>query len=90
MKLNLGCICEAGGSWKNHTGSWRAFRPVLDEDKCIGCGICETYCPDGSVEVRDKIAVFNLKYCKGCGICMVECPRDAIRMVEERGTVANE
>ncbi len=85
MKLNIGCICGPGGSRKNMTGSWRAFRPVVDEEKCVGCGICETYCPDASIKIVDNIAEINLNYCKGCGICKNECPRDAIKMIEEGG-----
>ncbi|MEC9488835.1 MAG: 4Fe-4S binding protein [Halanaerobium sp.] len=85
MKLNFGCISEAGGSWANHTGSWRTFRPVVEEESCIGCGICETFCPDGAIEIEERLAVVNLDYCKGCGICQHECPRDSIEMVQEGG-----
>ena len=64
------------------TGNWRAIRPVVDESKCIKCGLCETYCPDGCVELDEGVS-FDLEYCKGCGICAEECPREAISMVRE-------
>jgi len=83
MKLTTGGVCKSGGSWKNHTGTWRVFRPVLDEEKCIGCGYCETFCPEATVEVQGNIAVFDYTYCKGCGICQQECPVEAIEMKEE-------
>ena len=65
------------------TGTWRSFRPVVDEKKCIGCGICEMYCPEASIEVTDQKAKINYTYCKGCGVCANECPKDAIEMVSE-------
>ncbi|HAA83498.1 MAG TPA: pyruvate ferredoxin oxidoreductase, partial [Thermodesulfobacterium commune] len=33
-------ILEPGNSKKFKTGDWRAFRPVLDKEKCIKCGMC--------------------------------------------------
>ena len=65
------------------TGTWRTFRPVVDEEKCIGCGICEMYCPEASVKIVDKKAKINYDYCKGCGVCSNECPQDAIQMIPE-------
>jgi len=65
------------------TGTWRTFRPVVDEDKCIGCGVCDMYCPEASIEIVKKIAQINYDYCKGCGVCANECPQDAISMIPE-------
>jgi pyruvate ferredoxin oxidoreductase delta subunit len=64
------------------TGNWRAIRPVVDESACIKCGLCVTYCPDGCVELNEKVE-FDLDYCKGCGICAEECPKEAISMEKE-------
>lgn len=64
------------------TGNWRAIRPEVDESKCIKCGLCVTYCPDGCVELNEKVE-FDLDYCKGCGVCAEECPKEAITMVKE-------
>jgi len=62
----------------------RAFRPVIDQEKCRRCGICETYCPEGViVKIGDDYQI-DLRYCKGCGICANECPFDAITMVREK------
>ena len=85
MKLNPGGITEAGLAKKNRTGDWRYFLPVIDQDKCSGCGICELFCPDSSIEIKEKRYTINLYYCKGCGICAKECPRLAITMQTERG-----
>jgi pyruvate ferredoxin oxidoreductase delta subunit len=65
------------------TGTWRTFRPVVDPEKCIGCGICEMYCPEASVKILDQKAQIDYDYCKGCGVCANECPQEAITMIRE-------
>ncbi|MEA3485168.1 MAG: 4Fe-4S binding protein [Candidatus Aerophobetes bacterium] len=79
-----GLILEAGNAEKYETGSWRAFRPIRDEEKCTNCLICWIYCPDSSIIVEEgKIKGIDYTHCKGCGICAAQCPRKAIKMVEE-------
>ncbi len=83
MKLNIGGITEAGVSkHKNFTGSWRFFAPVIDEEKCNGCGICELFCPESCITIED-VARPDSRFCKGCGICSKECIKSAIKMEEE-------
>ncbi len=66
------------------TGEWRTFRPVLDAEACIACGICYLYCPDGVIICQeDSIPEIDYIYCKGCGICAAVCPKDALQMVRE-------
>ena len=72
---------DPGWSLENPTGSWRSERPVTDQDRCNGCGICWLYCPD-NVLSRDGRTV-DLDYCKGCGICARVCARGAITMERE-------
>ncbi|MEM2376853.1 MAG: 4Fe-4S binding protein, partial [Sulfolobales archaeon] len=50
--------------------------------KCIGCGICLSYCPRGAIKLDPKICkayVVNGE-CTECGTCLrvVICPREAI------------
>ncbi len=81
-----GLILEPGNSAAYHTGSWRTFRPVWNEENCIQCLFCYIYCPDSSVIVEGgKRKGFDYRYCKGCGICAQECPAKvkAITMVDE-------
>jgi len=62
------------------TGSWRVFVPVVDRERCNGCGICLLFCPDA---VIGRDLSIDLAYCKGCGICANECPKKAIAMIRE-------
>ncbi len=73
-----GIITDVGNTTINKTGTWRTFRPIVDKDKCIGCGICERFCPDGCIEIINKKCEIDYDYCKGCLICMNECPVKAI------------
>jgi heterodisulfide reductase subunit A len=56
----------------------------VDETLCTGCGICESVCPYGAVEVVDteegrRAQVTGVK-CKGCGTCGSSCIKKAIKM----------
>ena len=61
----------------------RSNKPVIDETKCIKCGVCQGFCPEGTILVQEDGVIVDLRYCKGCGICANECPVGAIEMVRE-------
>jgi len=88
-----GIIFEAGNSIYYETGSWRTYRPVWDEEKCINCLRCFYLCPDSAILIKDgKVAGIDFRYCKGCGVCAHECP-DKVQALEmvlegEEGKVA--
>lgn len=53
----------------------------LDEEKCVGCGMCLFVCPhavlrrvNGRVEIRDRDA------CMECGACSQNCPVKAVNV----------
>jgi pyruvate ferredoxin oxidoreductase delta subunit len=83
--IEIGAIVTEPGSTRQYkTGDWRSQRPTYDFKKCIKCGICYIYCPEGCVYQNDEGCFeANLFYCKGCGICSHECPTGVITMVEE-------
>jgi 2-oxoacid:acceptor oxidoreductase delta subunit (pyruvate/2-ketoisovalerate family) len=81
--VNMGGVVESPGSTRsNKTGSWRTFKPLIT-DRCTACGICEWYCPEGAIEIKEvngkKRAVIDYDFCKGCMICVVECPQKVIK-----------
>jgi 2-oxoacid:acceptor oxidoreductase delta subunit (pyruvate/2-ketoisovalerate family) len=79
-----GLVLEPGSAIEYETGTWRAFRPIIELEKCTHCMFCWIYCPDGAILVEDsKVKGIDLKHCKGCGICAQECPRKVITMMEE-------
>jgi len=78
-----GVLHEAGSSLKYKTGDWRAFKPLVNKEKCSNCLLCWIYCPDSAILRREKWVEVNYDYCKGCGICARECPLKVIEMVEE-------
>jgi len=53
-----------------------ATTAVLDERKCISCGLCVASCPFGAISLADKRIEEVL--CKGCGSCVATCPTGAI------------
>ncbi|MEM0014402.1 MAG: 4Fe-4S binding protein [Zestosphaera sp.] len=88
-------VLEPGSTRRYKTHDWRTLRPIINQDKCIRCRICWSYCPDSAILELDKTYVTSAKrkydvtyevdydYCKGCGICAQECPVKAIEMVPE-------
>lgn len=54
-----------------------------DPDVCIGCGVCETVCPQAAVRLTSgpaAHAVVDPNVCRGCGICSADCPSGAIQL----------
>ncbi|MBN3036879.1 MAG: 4Fe-4S binding protein [Candidatus Diapherotrites archaeon] len=78
-----GIVYEAGNSKEYKTGSWRSSKPSVDKAKCIKCGQCAMYCPEGCIKITESGAEVDYDYCKGCLICMVQCPVKAIAEKEE-------
>lgn len=78
--LTVGATCIGGGSKNVCTGVWRQITPVVEQTKCVKCGICAEFCPDCAIAVDENGAHIDMFYCKGCGICMNECRVEAITM----------
>lgn len=56
----------------------------IDQDLCIGCGLCTKACHQGAIQLVDgKAKLVSDSYCDGLGMCLPNCPVDAIQLVEK-------
>jgi NAD-dependent dihydropyrimidine dehydrogenase PreA subunit len=52
---------------------------ALDEQACIGCGMCLTVCPQAVFILEGKKArIVDRDGCMECGACALNCPASAI------------
>ena len=52
----------------------------VNENICVGCGICEAICPFDALSLEAGVMRVNEVVCKGCGSCGSVCPSGAISM----------
>ena len=58
-------------------------KPVVDKDKCIGCGTCAEICPMQVFDiVNGKAEPVRADQCVGCRACEMQCPAGAITVEE--------
>ncbi len=53
---------------------------VINENKCIKCGLCREKCRFDAITEDLKIDPFS---CEGCGVCAIVCPVNAITLTEQ-------
>ena len=54
------------------------LRPVIDEEKCIGCEKCAEVCLYKAISLVKKRPILFAEMCHGCGGCARICPVEAI------------
>ncbi|MCX7037236.1 MAG: 4Fe-4S dicluster domain-containing protein [Proteobacteria bacterium] len=65
----------------------RKLLPVIDPQRCTGCGRCIAVCPPHVLHLepgpnwRKTSLLNNEAACTGCTKCAEHCPFDAITMV---------
>jgi NAD-dependent dihydropyrimidine dehydrogenase PreA subunit len=70
----------------------RLLKVILNEEKCIGCAICEQVCPRNCYGMdKDRhIAVMpGADKCVKCGACIVQCTVDALYFGSPKGEIIN-
>lgn len=65
---------------KEENEFWSGQVAVIDEEKCIQCGLCQDLCRFDAIS--DTIDYFRIDpiSCEGCGFCSHLCPVEAITM----------
>lgn len=56
---------------------------AIVDRKCTGCGLCQSQCPFGAINIINAKPTFNAA-CKVCGICVKNCPEKALVKLETK------
>ncbi len=54
---------------------------MVDEGKCVGCGVCTHFCPVEALQSWGVIQI-NREKCLDCLDCVGACPVDALEVKE--------
>lgn len=52
----------------------------INENRCVGCSLCQNDCPANNILMLDHKAVIRKQDCVECGHCVAICPNHAISM----------
>jgi NAD-dependent dihydropyrimidine dehydrogenase PreA subunit len=66
---------------------------IIDEEKCIGCGVCIEYCNVEALAISEetgKVQVVDLESCIECHSCQQMCPEKAIMVYPQVKDVLKE
>ena len=71
--LGMGCGSNEGKREMHSDG-----RPMVDPEKCVGCGECAKNCAHDGPQMENGVMHINWTNCMGCGRCVDVCPVQAI------------
>ena len=72
--IGMGCGSRAGKMEMHSAG-----KPIVEQDKCIGCGSCRKNCAHDAISFdENRKAGIDHNKCVGCGRCIGACPVDAV------------
>ncbi len=76
--LGMGCASRAGKKFLHEVS-----HPVIDRDKCTGCGLCVKNCASKAITLDgERRAVIDHNLCTGCCQCVAVCQFSAARASE--------
>lgn len=83
------CACCCGAMQAQRSGTpmlaSSGYLSHVDEERCIGCGDCISYCQFEALEVLDGVNHVLYEKCMGCGICISKCEQEALSLRLDAG-----
>lgn len=71
--IGMGCGSRAGKMEMHSSG-----KPSVNQECCIGCGMCVKVCAHSAITITEGKASIDHSKCVGCGRCIGVCPMDAV------------
>lgn len=78
--IGMGCASREG-KLAQHSD----VAPIIDLDRCAGCGECVKSCPPNALYLRGHKVYIDPAKCIGCATCIAVCERGAIDVNWESG-----
>lgn len=83
--IGMGCGSRAGKMEMHSAG-----KPVVAENGCVVCHMCEKMCAHDAISFETGKAYIDHDLCTGCGRCIGACPHDVIHSgVSESNDILN-
>ena len=78
--IGMGCGSRAGKAEQHNDG-----KPVVEEENCRGCRLCQKLCANEGLVFDEKARKMHINpdKCLGCGRCLGACNFDAIHLVSD-------
>lgn len=67
------------------------YKPVIDKDKCLRCGLCVKQCTRDVLALKDdgpEIVPAQAQFCIGCMSCYFICPVQAVTVADKKYKIA--